>query len=44
MHTLFTPENLRVFVFTIKEIDGEVCLRLDKSKGMSYVGMLDMFF
>lgn len=41
MHTLFTLEDLRGL--TIGEIDGEVCLRLDKSKGMTYVGMLDMF-
>lgn len=41
MHTLFTLEDLRGL--KIGEIDGEVCLRLDKSKGMTYVGMLDMF-
>jgi transcriptional regulator with XRE-family HTH domain len=41
MHTLFTLEDLRGL--TIGEIDGEVCLRLDKSKGMTYIGMLDMF-
>ena len=41
MHTLFTLEDLRGL--TIGEIDGEVCLRLDKSKGMTYVGMLEMF-
>lgn len=41
MHTLFTLEDLRGL--TIGEIDGERCLRLDKSKGMTYVGMLDMF-
>lgn len=28
---------------TIGEIDGEVCLRLDKSKGTAYIGMLEMF-
>ena len=27
---------------TIGEIDGEVCLRLDKSKGKTYANMLDM--
>lgn len=41
MHTLFTIEDLRGL--TIGEIEGEVCLRLDKSKGMTYIGMLDMF-
>lgn len=40
MHTLFTLEDLRGL--KVGEIDGELCLRLDKSKGMTYVGMLDM--
>jgi transcriptional regulator with XRE-family HTH domain len=40
MHTLFTLEDLRGL--TVGEIDGEVCLRLDKSKGLIYVGMLEM--
>jgi transcriptional regulator with XRE-family HTH domain len=40
MHTLFTLEDLRGL--HIGEIDGEICLRLDKSKGMTYVGMLEM--
>ena len=40
MHTLFALEDLRGL--QIGEIDGEVCLRLDKSRGMTYVGMLDM--
>ena len=40
MHTLFTLEDLRGL--TVGEIDGEVCLRLDKSRGMTYVGMLEM--
>lgn len=41
MHTLFALEDLRGF--QIGEIDGEVCLRLDKTKRMTYVGMLEMF-
>lgn len=41
MHTLFALEDLRGL--QIGEIDGEVCLRLDKTKGMTYVGMLEMF-
>jgi len=41
MHTLFTLEDTRGL--KIGEIDGEVCLRLDKFKGMGYVAMLDMF-
>lgn len=40
MHTLFTLEDLRGL--TIGEIDGEICLRLDKSKGNTYVSMLEM--
>lgn len=40
MHTLFTLEDLRGL--KVGEIDGEICLRLDKSMGMTYVGMLDM--
>ena len=34
MHTLFALEDIRGL--TIGEIDGEVCLRLDKSKGKTY--------
>ena len=41
MHTLFALEDLRGL--QIGEIDGELCLRLDKSRGMTYVGMYDMF-
>lgn len=40
MHTLFTLEDLRGL--QVGEIDGEICLRLDKSRGMTYVGMLEM--
>jgi len=40
MHTLFALEDLRGL--KVSEIDGELCLRLDKSKGMTYVGMLEM--
>ena len=40
-HTLFALEDL--FGLQIGEIDGELCLRLDKSKGMTYLSMLDMF-
>ena len=40
MHTLFTLEDLRGL--TVGEIDGEICLRLDKSKGAIYVGMVEM--
>jgi len=40
-HTLFTLEDL--YGLRIGEIDGEICLRLDKSKRMTYVSMFDMF-
>jgi len=40
-HTLFALEDL--YGLQIGEIDGEVCLRLDKSKGMAYLSMFDIF-
>ena len=40
MHTLFALEDLRGL--QIAKIDGEVCLRLDKSKGRPYDEMLKM--
>ena len=40
MHTLFALEDIRGL--TIGEIDGEVCLRLDKSKGTAYHAMFEM--
>ena len=40
-HTLFALEDL--YGIKIGEIDGEVCLRLDKSKGMTYLSMFDIF-
>lgn len=40
MHTLFTLEDLRAFKVT--EIDGEVCIKLDKSKGKAYDDMSRM--
>ncbi|MBQ8653311.1 MAG: helix-turn-helix transcriptional regulator [Clostridia bacterium] len=39
-HTLFTLEDR--YGIKVGEIDGEVCLRLDKSKGMTYLNMLDI--
>lgn len=39
MHTFFTLEDLRGL--TVGELDGEVCLRLDKSS-KSYMGMSEM--
>ena len=40
-HTLFALEDL--YGIHIGDIDGELCLRLDKSKGMTYVSMFDFF-
>ena len=40
MHTLFALEDIRGL--TIGEIDGEICLRLDKSKGNAYIAMFEM--
>ena len=42
MHTLFTLEDTRGL--KIGEIDGELCLRLDKSTGMDYVELYDMLY
>ena len=40
-HTLFALEDL--YGLRVGEIDGEVCLRLDKSKGTTYLSMFDIF-
>ena len=40
-HTLFALEDL--YGLHISEIDGELCLRLDKFKGMTYLSMFDLF-
>ena len=40
-HTLFALEEL--YGLYISDIDGELCLRLDKSRGMTYVNMFDIF-
>ena len=40
MHTLFACEDW--YGLKIGEIEGEVCLRLDKSIGMTYVTMFEM--
>lgn len=42
MHTLFTLEDLRAFKIT--EVDGEVCIKLDKSQGKTYHEMSEMLF
>lgn len=41
MHTLFALEDL--YGIKVGEIDGELCLRLDKSKDTTYLSLLDMF-
>ena len=41
-HTLFTLEDL--YGLRIGEIDGQLCLCLDKSKGMTYRSMFDIFY
>ena len=40
-HTLFALEDL--YGFKINNIDGELCLTLDKSKGITYVSMYEIF-
>ncbi len=40
MHTLFALEDIRGL--TIGEIDGEICLRLDRSRGLTYSSMFEM--
>lgn len=40
MHTLFALED--IYGIKIGEINGEVCLRLDKHRGTTYVAMFDM--
>ena len=40
-HTLFALED--IYGIQIGEIDGEVCLRLDKFKGITYLSMFNIF-
>ena len=40
LHTLFALEDIRGL--TIGEIDGEICLRLDRSRGLTYSSMFEM--
>ena len=41
MHTLFTLEDL--YGLRIDNLDGELCLRLDKGMGTNYITMFEMF-
>lgn len=40
MHTLYALED--IYGIKIGEIEGEVCLRLDKNRGTTYVSMFEM--
>ena len=40
-HTLFALED--IYGIQIGDIDGELCLRLDKSMGVTYLSMFDIF-
>lgn len=42
MHTLFALEDTRGL--RIGEIDGELCIRLDKYQGAAYLSMFEMLF
>ena len=42
MHTLFALEDTRGL--KIGEIDGELCIRLDKYQGTAYLSMFEMLF
>ena len=42
MHTMFALEDLRGL--KVDEVDGEVCLKLDKSRGKTYRDMSEMLF
>ena len=41
MHTLFTVEDL--YGLKINEIDGDICLHLDKGMGTNYITMFETF-
>jgi transcriptional regulator with XRE-family HTH domain len=42
MHTFFALEDM--YGLKISNLDGELCLRLDKSTGMTYSSLFDMFY
>ena len=42
MHTLFALEDM--YGLYIDDIDGELCLRLDKTKGTTYATLFEMLF
>ena len=41
MHTLFALED--IYGLKIDKLDGEVCIRLDKNRGTSYISLLERF-
>ena len=41
MHTLFALED--IYGFKINKIDGEICISLDKNRGMSYISLDENF-
>ena len=41
MHTLFALED--IYGFKIDKLNGEVCIKLDKDKGTSYISLLERF-
>lgn len=41
MHTLFAIED--IYGFKIDKLDDEVCIRLDKNRGASYISLLERF-
>ena len=41
MHTLFAIED--IYGLTIDRIDGEICIRLDKSRGAAYASLYERF-
>jgi hypothetical protein len=41
VHTFFALED--IYGLSINNIDGELCMTLDKSKGTAYTPMFDMF-
>ena len=41
MHTLFALED--IYGMKIDELDDEVCIRLDKNRGTSYISLLERF-
>ena len=41
MHTLFALED--IYGFKIDKLNGEVCIRLDKGRGTSYISLLERF-